>query len=275
VEASDAGSDAHSCFALYSDSFGRVWAGFLDGILKAYVDGSVRSFSERDGLVAHDQQHLPRTVATGSGLGRRTAERVARWRFVGISWESGLPGNIVEPIGGDDRAILVGVSSQIVRVATTALEQAIANRVSGCSTRPTTLLTGSEAIRLRSRIPIVPRTADGNALVHHQRRAGGSSIPRRVGQTRIPCSSTSSRRLPTTRCSRSRPFTAVVQTSRLQINFTALSFYQPARRSGFSYRLERIRPRLVDGAFAAGYLYETSTRQLSIPVSAMNGQIAQ
>jgi len=73
VEASDAGSDAHSVFRPLLGQLRRVWAGFLDGILKAYVDGSVRSFSERDGLVGGMISSIYEDGSHRSGLGRRTA----------------------------------------------------------------------------------------------------------------------------------------------------------------------------------------------------------
>lgn len=275
VVTSDAGSADHSCFAIYTDSLGRVWAGFLDGTLKAYADGSVRSYAERDGLIGgmvssiyEDRSHRI-WIGSSNGLSELRGER-----FVGLGWNSGLPGNIVGAIGGDDRGNLwLGVSSGIVRVATTAVDQALTNRSQRLQY---TLYDASDGLRgdpIGLQNPTVPMTPDGTLWFITS--DGLALINSHVARTRLPPLVNVEQAVANDRAFAIAPQLRLpAQTRRLQINFTALSFTAP-QKVRFSYRLEGYDRDWVDGGFSRQAVYTNlQPGRYRFLVTAMNEPVA-
>jgi len=114
-----------------------------------------------------------------------------------------------------------------------------------------------------------------NALVHHQATGWRSSIHVESDKREYLRSSTSSRRLPTTRCSRSRPIYGCCPRRAGCRSTSRRSALQRRRRSGSATVWKDTTTTGVDGGLSRQAIY-TNLRpgNYRFLVSAMNGQIA-
>jgi signal transduction histidine kinase/ligand-binding sensor domain-containing protein len=252
----EAESDSRTCFSIYADTTGRVWAGFLDGTLRMFDGSTVTSYTQRDGLIGglvatiyEDREH---TIWIGSSNG---LSRFRDGRIDAIGWSSGLPGNIVGALEGDDSGNLwLGVSSGIVKLAADEFEQRVKNPGHRLQY---TLYDASDGLRgdpIGLGNPTVAATRDGTlwfvtsdglALVDVQhvvrnRKPPSVSIEQAIADDR-PVLLTPRVALPP-------------HTGRLQINFTALSFTAP-QKVAFRYRLNGYDRDWIDGGVARQAVY--------------------
>jgi signal transduction histidine kinase/ligand-binding sensor domain-containing protein len=104
---------ARQCFAILTDSHGRVWAGFSSGGIVVHERGTVRAFSERDGLAPGSVVQI--MEARDGSLWFATSGGVSRYqqgRFTSITIAN-APVSAVVPVLVEDQEgyIWVGVQS--------------------------------------------------------------------------------------------------------------------------------------------------------------------
>jgi signal transduction histidine kinase/ligand-binding sensor domain-containing protein len=221
------------------DRTNRVWVGFFDGTLAVYDKDDVKRYSARDGLAGgtvstvfeDDQGKI--WVGTTDGLSRFNGTG-----FDTITRVNGLPGHIVESIIQDQAGDLwIAVGSGIARVAIAEFDKAVANRSSGLHHTLYDSFDGITGNPFRRGFPAVVRAGDGTLwfftshgiAIVDPRRAEKGRLPPPV---RVQLASADGRELDATSLT-----VLPAGTSRIQIDYTALSFTAPSKVT-FRYRLE-------------------------------------
>ena len=125
------GEPARQCFAILTDSHDRVWAGFSSGGIVVHEAGTVRVFTERDGLSPGAVTQI--MEARDGSLWFATSGGVSRYqhgRFTSITTVN-APVSAVVPVlvEDDDGYIWVGVQSgaAVMRFHPSELDQVAAN----------------------------------------------------------------------------------------------------------------------------------------------------
>ncbi len=251
----DAESDSKTCFSIYADTAGRVWAGFLDGTLRLFDGSTVTSYTQRDGLIGgmvatiyEDRDH---TIWIGSSNG---LSRFRDGRIDAIGWSTGLPGNIVGALAGDDAGNLwLGVSAGIVKLAATEFDHRVANPGHRLQY---TLYDAADGLRgdpIGLGNPTVAATRDG--ILWFVTSDGLALQDVHVVRNRMPPLVSIEQAIADDRPVLLTPHVKLPpHTGRLQINFTALSFTAP-QKVAFRYRLEGYDKDWIDGRVARQAVY--------------------
>lgn len=220
---------------VYTDEAGTVWIGFWGGGLAAYRNGRFELFGSSDGLSAGrvtsiQEDHNHRLwVGTLNGFSRRDGAR-----FTTLSEASGLSGLMVAALLDDGReAIWVATLAGLLRLPLVEFDRAAGD----ATYRPQYSLFGA-AEGIRESFVVTPpiRTSDG--ALTFARHGGlaqvspGSVRPRPGPPVRIEQLTVNDRPYDVT-----GPLTVPAGTSRIQVDYTALTFMAPPRFQ-FRYMLE-------------------------------------
>ncbi len=220
---------------VHTDEAGTVWIGFWGGGLAAFRNGQFELFGPADGLSAgrvtsiQEDHHHRLWVGTLNGFSRRDGAR-----FTTLGESSGLAGLMVAALLDDGReAIWVATLAGLLRLPMAEFDRAARDG----TYRPQYSLFGA-AEGIRESFVVTPpiRTPDGAlAFARHGGLAQvspGSVRPRPGPPVRIEQVTINDRPMGAT-----APLTLPADTSRIQIDYTALTFVAPPRFQ-FRYMLE-------------------------------------
>ena len=225
--------------AMLSGRQGQLWIGFSDGGLARYEKGEFRSYEPATGveggtiLSLYEDADETLWIGANGGLHWSRANQ-----FHAATRRNGLPGNFVSAITEDDEGRLwLGVNAGIVRLAKTELANIEADPNYQLKL---TLFASADGVRgnpVALGSPKVARAADGS--VWFPTTAGVAVVnPEKAEKRRIsPPVKIEAVSLDDRRIDRRVDDTLSSRASRIQIDYTALSFVAPSTVR-FRYRLE-------------------------------------
>ena len=227
-----------SATAAFTDHAGRVWIGFSDGTVVAHDRGRFRAYGAQDGLpggrvavIQEDSRHTL-WVGTVNGLSRLNDDR-----FVRAGAVEQVPLTNVRAIVEDlDHHLWVGTTAGIMRLGDDTIGAALFDASDGLRGAPMSI-GGSPNAAVSADGSLWFATSSGIALIDPGRLERNWLPPPVVIEQVVvdnqPFDRTPHRQLP-------------ASTSRIQIDYTALSFAAPAKLR-FRYKLEGFDRDWIDG----------------------------